>query len=318
MKKIALLLVALTFVLHYAAAQNLKFGKPSKEEWALTSCEEAPDAPAVVLCKTLSLTYELSASFSAYGSNSSDIDLEGASLGSNDVFTAEGTSMIYTVKMRTKILKDEGKGYANLDILYYYSKKYYNKRDDFHSFKVTLFSNEGGKVKKQNLDKVAFTDVPVSNDFMKRQVRIPQAKAGDIVEVQYELFSNRIAYIFDWQLQDEAIPVRYSSCELNIPSFLTFNVNAAIRKNVNAKVDKGSITYKKDSNDLAAPKTCFSNIYRIVSRNMIPWAADPIRQTKGTEIAQVKATISNAAIQGVPYPLSQPEGLKWITLFPKE
>lgn len=300
----------------HVTAQNVRFGKPSKDEWALTTCAEAPDAPAVVLCKNLSMTYTLSSSFSSYGTDS-QISTDGASLGMSNVFTNEGSSMLYTVKMRTKILKDEGKDYANIDVLYYHSSKDMNMRDEFYSFKVALFSMVNGKVKKQNLDKTSFTDEQITNDYMLRHVRIPDAKAGDIIEVQYELFSNRIAYIYDWQFQDE-IPVQYSQCEINIPSFLTFNVNAAIRDNITSTVDKSTIMYKKETTDLAAPRTCFSNLYRIVSRNMLPWSQDPIRQKQGTEIAQLKCTIANATISGIPYPLTQPEGRKWITLAPNK
>lgn len=317
MKHLLTLLVAFTLTLQHTAAQNLKFGKPSKEEWDLTSCPESPDAPAVVLCKNLSVVYSLSASFSSYSGGESELNAEGASLGTNNLLTSEGTSLTYTVKMRTKILKEEGRDYANLDILYYYSNKDMNQRDDFYSFKVTLFSMVNGKVKKQNLDKSSYKDEQITNDYMIRHVRIPQAQVGDIIEVQYELFSGRAAYIFDWQFQDE-IPVQYSLAELNIPSFLTFNVNAAIRDNIKSSVERGTVFYKKESTDLMAPKTAFSNMYRIESRNMLPWSLDPVSKKPNSAIAQLKCTIANTTVRGIPYPMSQPEGMNWITLAPKK
>ena len=314
-RKLVLLIAAL-FAVKYGSAQNLKFGKPSKEEWALAACEEAPDAPAVVLCKKLSLTYSFNSSFQSLGTVTELNENTLHGIGANKLITSEGTTMLYNVKMRTKILKDEGRDYANLDIIYYYSKNDFNKRDDFYSFKVTLFSNDNGKVKKMKLDNMVFQDEPISNDFRVRHVRIPQAKAGNIVEIEYELFSSRIAYIFDWQLQDE-IPVRYSSCELTIPCFLNFNVNAAIRQNVKSKVDMGYIYFKQNSNDMSPARKCICNIYRIEAQNMLPWSQDPVRNVKGSAIAQVLSTISTANIQGIPYPISQPEGRKWITVSPK-
>lgn len=316
MKKLITLFAIILFVQDFAVAQNLKFGKPSKEEWELTSCTEDPDAPAVVLCKNLSVNYSLSSSFSTY-SNESELDYEGASLGKTDLITNEGTTMTYNVKMRTKILKEEGKNYANFDILYYYSDDDMNKRDDFYSFKVTLFKMVNGKVKKSYLDKTSYTDESLCKDFKIRHVRIPQAEVGDIIEVQYEMFSTRIAYIFDWQLQDE-VPVRYSLCELNIPSFLTFNVNAAIRQNIKSKVTQGTIAFNHELNDLQNPKKYFSNVYTIEARNMQSWSKDPIREKKEAEIAQVKTAITNTTVAGIPYPMSQPEGRTWITLAPKE
>lgn len=318
MKKLASFIILMALTMQYSVAQNLKFGKPSKEEWELTTCAEVPDAPAVVLCKTLKLDYTISSSFSSLSGSTTELGANSLeNMGTNKLVSSEGTNMLYTVKMRTKILKDEGKDYANLDILYYYSKNDMNSRDEFYSFKVTVFSNENGKVKKLKLDKEAYKDELISNHFMMRHVRIPQAEAGDIVEVQYELFSNRIAYIYDWQFQDPGIPVQYSSCELEVPCFLNFTVNASIRDNVKSRVDNGNIMIKKESNDMGPAKKCRTNIYRIEAHNMQPWTKDPIREVKGSEIAQVLSKINTSTIDGIPYPLTQPEGRKWITIAPK-
>ena len=49
-------------------AQNTKFGKPTKEEWELNSVSFAPDAEAVVLYKSVDVSYKLQSGFNALGS----------------------------------------------------------------------------------------------------------------------------------------------------------------------------------------------------------------------------------------------------------
>lgn len=306
----------LMMTVNAVSAQNLKFGKPTTEELNLTECAEAPDAPAVILCKTMNLTYDLSSSYEAYG-NITELDQSNYShSGVNKFVTAEGANMTYLVKHRTKILKDEGKGYANMDIYYYNVKDDIDKRDEFYAFTVTIYNNIGGKVKKVRLEKEAYKDERLNNEYMVRHVRIPDAKAGSIIDVQFEMFSKRIAYIYDWQFQDD-IPVRYAQCNLQVPAFLSYNVNAAIRPNITSKVERGILNLKQEISDLQAPKRCLTNDYTIISRDMLPWPVDPIREKKGATYAEVRPYIDSALFKGIPTPTPIPEGRFWIITNPQ-
>ena len=70
-------------------AQNLKFGKPTDEEMQMTVYEQDPEAEAVVLCQLTNVSYTMDM-----------LD-----------FLVD-----YEVKTRIKILKEEGKEYANITI----------------------------------------------------------------------------------------------------------------------------------------------------------------------------------------------------------
>lgn len=133
--------------------------------------------------------------------------------------------------------------------------------------KVMVFSNVGGKVKKRRVDGANIKDERINDYYVMRHIRIPDVKAGDIIEYQYKLFSNRITYIFDTQLQ-ENIPVLYSRCRLDIPYFLQFNINKPEIPNVKSAVSLGQILIKSPNNDMQKPRKCVTNVYTIEARDL--------------------------------------------------
>lgn len=266
-KLLSLILSLLTFTA--VSAQNAKFGKPSQEEWDLTSVSFAPDADAVVLYKSVKLNYTLTGAFTASGSSGDgSLDENGyGNMGTNKYINPEGTNMLYDVKLRTKILKDSGKDYASLDIIIFNDEEDMNMNDEFYEMDITVFSKVNDKVKKKRIAANSFKDERIDKYYTIRHIRLPDVKAGDIVEYQYQLFSQRITYIFDTQLQ-ENIPVLYSSCVLEIPYFLQFNVNKPENKHVAATVHQGTIFMQSPHNDRQNPRKCATNVYTIVARDL--------------------------------------------------
>lgn len=250
-------------------AQNAKFGKPTQEEWDLNSVSFAPDAEAVVLYKSVDVTYKLSGGFGAYGSNGDgSLDDSGsASTGVNKQIDPETTSMLYNVKVRTKILKDSGLGYASMDIIIFDDQDDQNVCEEFYEMNVVVYSQVNGKVKKKRLAATNIKNERVDKFYSIRHVRVPEAKAGDIIEYQYQLFSNRITFIYDTQLQ-ESIPMLYAECKMNIPYFLQFNVNKPEIKNVGGTVALGNLQIGELQNGFELPKQCQTNVYTIVARDM--------------------------------------------------
>lgn len=276
MKRITFIISLFCALAMTTSAQNIKFGKPSQEEWELRSVSFAPEAEAVVLYKSVDLTYKLSGAFSAYGSEGQGSldDNRFASSGANKYISPENTTMLYDVKVRTKILKDSGAEYAAMDIVSFNDKKDMNMRDEFYEMKIMVFSNIGGKVKKRRVDGASIKDERINDNYVIRHIRIPDIKAGDIIEYQYQLFSSRSTYIYDTQLQ-ERIPVLYSKCRLDIPYFLQFNVNKPEIPNVTASVKLGNILIKSPNNDRQIPRKCSTNEYTIEARDM-PAYNEPI------------------------------------------
>lgn len=268
MRNLLTLIVALLMVA-VVSAENAKFGKPTEEEWNLTGVSYAPDAEAVVLYKSVNLTYKLSGAFTANGSSGDGSlgDNAFANMGRNKYISPEGTSMMYDVKLRTKILKDSGKEYASIDIIIFNNIEDMNMNDEFYEMSAVVFSNVEGKVKKKRVSATTFKDERINDYYMIRHVRIPEAKAGDIIEYQYQLFSQRITYIYDTQLQ-ESIPVLYSKCVLEIPYFLQFNINKPEDKHVAASVELGNILIQSPNNDGQLPRKCVTNVYTIIARDL--------------------------------------------------
>lgn len=268
MRKV-IILFAIMLVAQFSAAQNEKFGKPSKEEWELNSVSFAPDAEAVVLYKSVEVTYKLFGAFSQFGSDGEGSldDNRFAPSGKNKYVNPDEASMMYDVKVRIKILKDSGAEYAAMDIVSFNDQENMDMRDDFYDMKVVVFSNVGSKVKKRRVEGADIKDERIDAHYMIRHIRVPHVKAGDIVEYQYKLFSNRTTYIFDTQLQ-ESIPVLYSKCKLDIPHFLQFNVNKPEIPNVKASVALGQILMKSPNNDMQLPRKCVTNVFTIEARDL--------------------------------------------------
>lgn len=250
-------------------AQNTKFGKPTNDEWELKSVSFAPDAEAVVLYKSVDVSYKLSGGFSALGSSGEGSldDCSYAPFGTNKSISPENSSMLYNVKVRMKILKDSGAKYAAMDIITFNEEDDMDCRDKFYEMKVMVLRKVDGKVKKKTISSSNFKDERIDKHYLIRHIRIPDVKAGDILEYQYQLFSTRSTYIYDTQLQ-ECIPVIYSKCRMEIPNILQFDVNRPIIGNVTANVTLGSIQVGSLGNDYQIPKKVVSNVFTIEARDL--------------------------------------------------
>lgn len=295
-------------------AQNLKFGKPSQFDWDMVGWGEAPDAPAVVLCKTLNLEYKVTGEFRSYDSSSTDFDTDHVSpLGSMGL-SRENTTMLYDVKFRTKILKESGIGYGNIDIVYYSDEEDMNMREEFYEFSVVVFNQVNGKVKKTNVSTTCYKDERIDPHYMVRHVKVPNLKAGSIIEYQYQLFSNRYEFIYDWQMQ-ERIPVLYSRCEMNIPANIHFNMQAPVHPLIKRSVKEGTLFRDKLNNDFQIPKRVRSNVFLIESHDIVPFSEDlpEVKEGIQKDCVMVHALLlDNVSVPIVPLP----RGMRHIMLCP--
>lgn len=251
------------------SAQNAKFGKPTNEEWEMNSVSFAPDAEAVVLYKSVNVTYKLSGAFNALGSGGEGSldDSPSTAMGRNKYVSPDNCSMLYDVMVRIKILKDSGVGYSTMDIVSFNEEEDMNMRDEFYEMNVMVLTQVDGKVKKKKVTSANIKDERLDDHYFIRHIRVPDAKAGDIIEYHYKLFSNRITYIFDTQLQ-ESIPVLYSQCKLEIPYLLQFNVNKPEIPNVKAGVSLSNTLIQSPNNDGTLPTKIATNVYTIEARDL--------------------------------------------------
>ena len=132
----------------YAQLPNEKFGKPSNLEWEYKGWGDAIDADAIVLCKTMNVTYELTDQFGSLTENVTELNMENMQFLGNNRIDESGIIVNYEVKLRTKILKPEGAKHADIDITYSEGdiEKDNNSFDEITDLKVRVFSkNEKGK-----------------------------------------------------------------------------------------------------------------------------------------------------------------------------
>lgn len=240
MKKQFLTIVLLLACTLTGWSQNLKFGKPTNEELNMTVYEQDPDAPAVVLCYLTTVNYTMD--FYNYIKE-------------------------YQVKKRIKILKDEGKDYADVSFHYINNEREQYGQESVQDLKATAYNVENGKVVKTKIGPERLFKERIDEDYMLAKFAVPQVKAGTVIEYEYKIHSNVFFHIYDWDAQDE-IPVAFAKYELTIPSTLIFNVEASDMKALTCTVTQGSISFKNTSNDLTSPNTCKTNIYTCVGRNL--------------------------------------------------
>ena len=254
-----------------AQLPNEKFGKPSSMEWDFVGWGDATDAEAIILCKTMNVTYQLSDQM--FNNNISDSDLSTNNLmdyGKNEI---DDSSILvkYEVRLRTKILKPDGAKHANIDITYF-SNEDGTKiiSDEVSDMKIRVFTkNEKGKVEKRNVNTASFAEERVDDNYKVIHVVVPDVEAGSIIEYQYNITSPRPVFLYDWVFQ-ESVPTVHTKCDIEIPAFLQFNMNVPINKLIKSSVEAGRLTYDANRPDLKKGKTCVTNHYKIVGDYIRP------------------------------------------------
>ncbi|MBQ7495571.1 MAG: DUF3857 domain-containing protein [Bacteroidaceae bacterium] len=279
-----------------AQLPNEKFGKPSSMEWDFIGWREATDADAVILFKSMKVTYQLTDQVS---NNSQDtgIDIDNLQDFGKNQIDESNILVRYEFRLRTKILQPEGARHANIDITYYDTDNgKTDNNDELTDLKIRVFSkNKKGKVEKRSITANAFARERVDANYMVMHVTVPEVQAGDIIEYQYNISSTRPAFLYDWAFQ-ECIPTLYSKCDIDIPAFMQFNINAPINKRIKSSVEAGRLAYDTNRPDMKKGKSCPTNHYVIVGDYILP---------EGEKIA---AFTSQIVTPHVTRPAYMPEG----------
>ena len=293
-----LLLVAFFAFGSIAEAQlpNEKFGKPSSMEWEFNGWGDAVNADAIILCKTMTATYQLSDQVFS-NTQGSDFNFDNLQDFSKNQIDDSNILVKYDVRLRTKILTPDGARHANIDITYYDPK---NDKimsfDELSDLKIRVFTkNEKGKVEKKNVNTSSFVKERVDDNYMVVHVVVPDVQPGSIIEYQYNVTSPRPAFLYDWVFQ-ESIPTVHSKCDMDIPAFLQFKINAPINKLIKSSVEVGHIAYDTNRPDMKKGKTCATNHYKIIGDYILPTDE------------KIAVFTSQIAMPNVTLPADMPEG----------
>jgi len=298
----------------HAQLPNEKFGKPSSLEWDYVGWGDAVDADALILCKTMKATYQLSDQVE--NNNRTDIELGWGNIDDfgKNMIDDSNTLVKYEFRLRTKILKPEGARHANIDITYFNADDERNfNRDEITDMKIRVFTkNAKGKVVKRTVETSSFATERVNDSYMVMHVVVPDVEAGSIIEYQYNITSTRPTFLYDWTFQ-ECIPTVRSKCDIEIPAFLQFNMNVPINKLIKSSVEAGRLAYDINRTDMKKAKTCVSNHYFITGDYILPQGYSLKRNQNGAdgqndtaeEIAPFTSTIVKPVVTP---PAAMPKG----------
>ena len=192
---LGLMLCLASVALAQTPEPNLKWGKPTDAELNMTTYAPDPEAEAVVLCSETQLRYDVSSG--SYKLNRS-------------------------TKKRIKVLKEEGKGTANGGMSYMFNGRQ-GQCEKLVKLKATAYNLVDGKLVKTKMEGDMVNHEDVSKTVRLTKYTVPQVTVGTVFEVEYEIESDFIGDIDDWRAQCE-IPVMYTSFEVTVPQYFTFNV----------------------------------------------------------------------------------------------
>ncbi len=216
---------------------NVKFGSPTDEELTMTSYAPDESAPAVVLYQSTRTWY--------------------------DILT--GKFKVYTeVKTRIKILKPEGKEYADVEIPYVNNDNEKSMKEDITGLKAFAYNMENGKMVKTKMENSSVSRERVDKSHMVLKFSIPQVKEGTVVEYQYKKESGYYFYIDTWVAQAE-IPVAYTSYDLLIPEYFKFSIDETGMVRTENKVSEEGIRFLDSSGE---PLVCTGTRYEFVGRDL--------------------------------------------------
>ena len=222
---------------------NFKFGSPSNEELTMTSYAPDESAPAVILYQSTRVWYDILA----------------------------GDFKLYTeVKTRIKILKPEGKEYADVEIPYIDNPQDKSMQETISGLKAWSYNMENGKTVKTKMENNNISRERIDKSHMLMKFSIPQAKEGTVVEYQYKKESNYYFYIDTWVAQTE-IPVAYTYYNLLIPEYFRFNIDESGIVATENKIEEESLRFVDGNGDAL---TCTGTRYEFIGRDLPAMKSD--------------------------------------------
>ena len=191
-------LFILTFFSVFSASvfsQNYDLGEVTKEELLEKVHPNDTAAVAAILFKKAKTTFKFS--------------------------TEKGFVSNTEFSIKIKIYKKEGLSWANFEIPYYTG---YEGLDDdkVEITKAFTYNLEDGKIQKEKVTSEGKFSEQYNDFWKKKSITFPNVKVGSIIELKYNLRSEDISVLPDFQYQYN-IPVNYADYRIEIPSFFLYN-----------------------------------------------------------------------------------------------
>lgn len=310
MKRFFLLLVSSAFMLSVNAQQevNLKFGKPTKEEMSMTEYAPDKDADAVVLCRLTDVVYTVQ---------------------------TNGYLVDYYEKFRIKVLKPAGARFATVTVPYL--KDEFGKgqvkgskfslrssaiemgsfnsnfegmsgsliddaignytNEEVEDLKAVAYNLVNGKTVKTVMKKDAITKEKIDDQHYQLKFTVPDVREGTVIEYEYCVHSELFYLLHDWYAQME-IPVVFARLDMDIPTYLIFNVEEHGIQRLNCSCTNGTMRYKLESDAIAAPVTISTNHFVCIGRNLIGLPKDSYVWNEHDYYAGITAELKGYSMRG--------------------
>lgn len=190
------LLMAGLFQQAAMAQEKFKFGKVSNEEMTMTQYAPDTSAAAVILYKQSEMKFTYNSTVGKFGTE---------------------TEYVY----RVKILKPEGKSYADVTIPFYVSEEPDGVKEHLDGIKAVAYNMENGKIKESELSKKYIFEEKSSGNWRIMKFSIPNVEAGSVIEYKYTHLSNDPYHLDPWEVQGK-LPVRYATHRVQIPEYFHY------------------------------------------------------------------------------------------------
>ncbi len=255
-KLIAILFVSIIFVSKSSIAQEVKFGKVSKNELEEKFYENDTSANAAVLYKKRRTSYEYDGS--------------------------TGWRLITKVHERIKLYNKDGFENATKKV------PIYSKGSKSESFgvKAYTYNLEGGKVEKSKLSKSDIFDEGITENWSSRNFTMPNLKNGSIIEWEYTITSPYFSNINDVICQYD-IPIKYMEFNIEIPEYFVFKYLPSryylIKVNQSNNPRQLNYSYRTKDQSIGGAKTSLNNetvqlnekIFSSVTKNIPALVEEP-------------------------------------------
>jgi hypothetical protein len=145
--------------------------------------------------------------------------------------------------------------------------------ESVEDLKATAFNLKNGKVVKSQLKKADVVKKEIDEQNYQLEFTVPDVEVGTVIEYEYTIHSELFWLLHDWFAQRE-IPVVYAKLDMNIPSYLMFNMEEHGIQRLTCTCTNGVVRYKLVSDPMANPVSAVSNHYVCVGRDLMAMPKD--------------------------------------------
>ncbi len=229
MKRTSLALLALLlFIGNTLKAQELKFGKVSKEE--LQEKFNPIDSAAVA-----TYLYKYRSTYFQYTNGN-------------------GFELITEVHERIKIYNKEGFDYATKKIKLY---KNGSEKEAVNGFKAYTYNLENGKVVDTKIGKDSQFSTELSEYWNEESFTMPNLKEGSVIEYKYKIISPYVSNVDEFVFQHD-IPIKRLVASMDTPEYFNFRMSGKGFLNIEPRTERKNKTVNVTQRVKENPKDGYS------------------------------------------------------------